>query len=433
MRLLGARPVARALAAAGTSLALHLAALLALRWVSALPDVGFELELPAEVELGIVDEPAQAPPAAAPVEPPPEPPPQTPLAASAAQADPAAPAEPKPPKPAKRKPKKPADGGVPPEPDALPMGEDGEPAPLLAAYAPKGALLSLRVDMDRVRDSSLAQDARELLQAIPDFQRLLDGSGVDPLDDLSRLFIASPNLQRESVVLAGKYVGDEDVPRRAAEALASARGKTVKWRTRGGIPTAAWENDDVTPRVLALLGPALFAITRPDDLPRILGVARALAARDARERPDGGSPADPADALLAMQEHEVVVLSVDNAKTFARGNAEHVPERLQISILLTEGERVEVRSRATFPSAAEAQDALTFWADAQRRFARHPLLALSGMSAPLRETNLAAQDATLTATTQLSVDQAQRILRFARDALAVRASQRPVAPPAPGQ
>lgn len=419
--------------AAGSSLSLHLVALLALRWVGALPDVGIELELPSQVELGIVDDlrgsaasQRDAVPTAAP----------EPIVAARSDApQPSAQGstvvEPKPAasKPKKKPKRKPAvDGGVGDDPGAAQVA--GESSPLLAAYAPKGAALSLRVDMDAIRSSPLTEDARALLQAIPDFQRLLDGSGVDPMDDLSRLFIASPDLRRESLVLAGKYLGGEDVPRRAVAELARARGKTATWRTRGGISTAAWENDDVTPRVLALLAPTLFAITRPDDLPRIVGIARALAARRAPRTSDAGMTGDPTEALLAMQDREVIAFAVENAKTFVRGRSDHVPERIEISIRFAADDRLEIQSRGIFLTAAEAKRANEFWDDVRQRFARHPLVALSGMSGALRELTLTVQDEELTAATSLSLDQTQRVLRLVRDALATgpgTRTQRPTA------
>jgi hypothetical protein len=403
------------------SLALHGAVLLALRWIGTLPDVGFELELPSQVELGVMDGaslPAAALPPPSDVAPPPPGPPTPAVTPSEPGPTPKPPTPPKPKPKKKPKPVESADAGTTQTQDAGATGSDKPATPLLAAYAPKGAQLALRVDLDRVRDSPLADDTRSLLQAIPDFQMILDGSGVDPLADLSRLFLASPNLQRESLVMAGKYVGDEDVPRRAADKLAASRGKTVKWRKQGGIAVAPWENVDTTPRVLALLAPSLFAITRSEDLPRILGVARALAARAAKEKREHATPEeiDPAQALLAMGDNEVVAFSVENAKSFARGKTEHVPDRVEISIRLLD-QQIEVHTLGVFADSAEAGSALDFWTETQRRYARHPLVALVGMAVPLRETTLATNGERLEAVTHFSLEDAKRILQFVRDAI----------------
>ncbi len=409
----------------GASLCLHLLVVVAVRWAGALPDVGFEIELPSQIEFGVADganvpSGASDPKTGAPST-------GAPPAATAAITQPGPKPVPPKPKPKKTPKKTPAvpDAGVSESGDGGANSKHAQP-PALAAYAPQGAQLALRVNLDRVRTSGLATDAESLLQAIPDFRMILDGSGVDPLNDLSRLFLASPNLQRESLVMAGRYIGDEDVPRRAVARLAEARGTTASWRKKGGIAIAPWENADATPRILALLGPSLFAITRVDDLPRILGVAKALAARN--QKP-GAQPPDATDALLAMDTDEVVAFSVENAKSFVRGDHAHVPERLEISIRFATEETVEVRSKGVFDNSEEAQRALEFWSDTQKRFASHPLVALIGMSEPVRETTLIVTGTELTANTRFTLDQARRLLGFAHDALATH----PPASPPPGQ
>ena len=143
--------------------------------------------------------------------------------------------------------------------------------------------------MGRVRESELAPEVRSLFGAIVDFRHDLEGSGLDPLNDLERLYIATPDLRRENLVIAGQYVGDSQLPERAVESLAAARGQTASFRREGSIRVAPWHNLDETPRVLALIAPQQFAITRSEDLPRVLQVARALSARRARE----GARRDP--------------------------------------------------------------------------------------------------------------------------------------------
>jgi hypothetical protein len=418
-----------------TSLLAHGVVYTALRWAGTLPDVGIEITFPAELEFGVA-EGAALPSGALGVDAPTDAP-SAPTAAPEPSSKPDEVSAPEPlpkPKPKPKKPKpKAADAGVDdtlthPTDGGTPSGAEGSRDPQLAAYAPPGAQLALRLDMDRVRSSPLAPDAARLLAAIPDVGMILDGSGVDPIHDLSRLFIASPNLKRASFVLAGRYVGGDDVPQRAAEQLASAQGKTVKWSRRGGIRVAPWENRDETPRVLALLAPSLFAITRPDDLPRIVSVARALAKRDARKPNDTEDP-DAANALLAMEDHEVVAFSVENAKSFARGNAEQVPERLSISVLLDEAQAIRVVSIGVYEDDSSAAAAHAFWEKARAQFARHPLVALVGMSAPLRDMTIAVDGPRLVARTTLSLEQAQKILAFATDMLTPRPARPADAPP----
>src|ERR1700759_464928 len=233
--------------ALGLSLLAHGAGLIWIRALGTLPSLELEFVKPNEVAFGVTEAPQPEPPAAEPAQP---------LASDAKPqpAQPEASAAPLPKKPTPR----------PPPPAPSVAAESGA----VGHFAPEGAQLALRMDLERVHESPLADDVTGLLQDIPDVRALLDGSGVDPVHDLTRLFLASPDLRREHVVMAGRYRGDESVPRAAVESLARASGHPAEWRKVKGIRVAPWLNRDDTPRVVALIGPRLFAITREQELPR---------------------------------------------------------------------------------------------------------------------------------------------------------------------
>jgi outer membrane biosynthesis protein TonB len=117
------------------SLLLHGAVVALLLWVPPLPALDFELELPVEVEFGVAQPAAPEPPAETTAITP-ESPADVPSESEAPGAKPPelgdTPVEPEP-KPPR------------PKPPAVPAG------PLLAAYAPKGTQLNLRVDLELVR------------------------------------------------------------------------------------------------------------------------------------------------------------------------------------------------------------------------------------------------------------------------------------------
>jgi hypothetical protein len=398
------------------SLALHLATYAWMRWAWSLPDTGFELTLPSTIELGIVEGTKMEMPAAAP-------PPAPPTAAT----EPAAPEPPSPPRAAAKAPQPKGDeeANPPPKPTKHPgpsqavresVAKNG-----LAALSPPGAQLALRIDLDGIRDSPLAPDVSDLLGGIPDVHALLDGSEIDLVRDVSRLFLASPNLQRSRVVMAGRYRGDDALPRTAAENLARARGKELHWQTTpGSIPVVNWENDDSTERVLALFGPKLFSITRADDLPRVLSIAQALAQR---RRPAKGESA--AEALLAMDAGQLVTFTAENAKLFARGATENVPDRLVIAAYAPEGRTIRVTGEAAFANEAQAERANEFWDSMRQRYLRSPLLAMLGVSGILERSTLARKGASLELESKLQLDEVRLILRFVRDSLANR--RRPAA------
>jgi hypothetical protein len=387
---------------------LHAGVLVLLNFRATLPALDFELVRPDPIELGIVEEDTGSPgPEAAD---PPEPP--LPTAPSPELLAPAAPAHnpAQPPPAAKREPAAAAE----------------PPGPLLASYAPAGAQLALRLHLGKLRESELAPDVKAFLEAVPDWRAILEGSELDPITDLERLYLASPDLRRSRLVIAGQYRGSEAVPRLAVSRLAAARGQPANWRKRSGVEIASWNNADATPRVLALIGPRQFVITRTDDLPRVLQVARALAlarrrATSAGRHPSSATGADragAADALLGLEEGETLAVSVDQAPRFVRGNAQHVPEHLEAAVDEGEGRRYRIRVAGDFKDEASATSARAYWEQLRARYAYHPLVALMGIRPALAELSITRKGTRLSATTSVTTAQARLVLGLIRGAIA---------------
>lgn len=403
------------------SLLMHALVFLVLRWAGTMPALDFQVELPSEVEFGVTEAAAVEEPLAVPVAAPSSPVTAPPAAAIAAE-------------PEKRKPRPPTtDAGTPDasaaeEPVVADAGASGDgDRPLLAAYAPEGAQIALRVHIGRVRASELAPDVRSLLEAVADWRLILEGSGLDPLQDLERLYIASPDLRRAHLVIAGEYVGGEEVARRAVDAMAAARGQAVNWRRYGAIRVARWHNLDDTARVLALIAPRQFAITRSEDLPRVLQVARALAQRKASDKVRPQVDVDAADALLALDKDETLALSVEGARLFARGNVRGVPERLEASVRSLEGGAAfDVTVTGYFENVQAAEQAHGYWERVRERYAGHPLVALIGLRAPLADATVSVNESSVEARTRVTLEQARVVLGFIRNAVAP-----PPAPQAP--
>jgi hypothetical protein len=410
------------------SLALHLV----VGWVGSVvleaPSLGIEFELPMDVELGLSEEVAAVAPPPAPEPPAPPPPAPTPgdkpskRRAEDAGAEPEADAG-----VADAGPERPPDdGGV--ADAAAGLIADGNATP--GSRLPPGAQIAVRVDMARLRASPVSSDVRGLLAAIPDWQALLDGSGIEPVDQLDRLLIATPNLQRSKVVIAGRYVGEPTLVDDAVRRMAEARGAQARWRKGpGGVRVAPWANADETPRVLAVVGPTHFTISREEDLDRVLAIAAARASEEA----DGGPPTvHPADALLSMEEGEGLSLEVDGVANFVRKARRGVPTKLRLSAVEVPGPRVELRGRLAFDDAEKAADALRFWSAVRDSYARNGLVVLLGLSEPLRSGTLELVDSELRIKAQLSVEQTRLILGYVRELLTPPAPPPPLAPSTPG-
>jgi hypothetical protein len=303
--------------------------------------------------------------------------------------------------------------------------------PGLAAYAPPGAQLALRLDLVRMRQSALAPDIRALLAAVPDWQALLDGSGIEPLDDLERLLIASPNLQRAQLVMSGRYVGDVARVREAVARMATARGVPARWRRERGTEVAPWPDADETERVIALVGPQSFTITRSEDLPRVIAVARERRREAERIARETGAPVpDEAAALLSMVEGEVVSLEVEGARAFVRGATDAIPLRARGAATELDGGFVAIRAEGSFEDDARAEAARVFWDRMRASYARNPFVALVGLSSALERATLRAEGATIFFETQLEPRQVAFALRYLRGMFE---RPRPGArPPSPG-
>jgi|GEM_PF-876927 len=295
----------------------------------------------------------------------------------------------------------------------------GAGGPGLAAYAPPGAQLALRIDLVRLRQSPLAPEVRSLLAAVPDWHAILDGSGIEPLDDLERLLIASPNLQRSRLVMSGRYVGDETKVREAVARMAAARGETPRWRRERGFDVARWPNIDETERVIALVGPHAFTITRNEDLPRVIAVARERRREAERLAQAAGTPVpDDADALLSMAEGEVLSIEVEGARAFVRGGpTESIPTRLRAAARELAAGRVEVVADGHFESADQATAARAFWDGMRASYARNALVALVGLGSALDHATIEVEGDTVHFRTELTPRQIALVLRYARGML----------------
>lgn len=403
------------------SAALHVLTGVVIGGAVSLPELDVELQIPVDVELGMTEEIAAAPEPAPLSEGAPEPvesgrarPRGERLDAGAPEAGASDGGE------DRGDANAPADGATPDAAPGLPV--DAGPA---GTRLPPGAQIAVRVDMTRIRASPIAEDVRALLSAIPDWQALLEGSGIDPVTQLDRLLIATPNLQREKLVVAGRYVGGREVVLEAVQKLAAAQGGEAHWRTRRGIRVAPWLNPDATARVIALVGPAHFTISRPEDLDRLLAIAAARAARGQKATTPSSAPAD---ALLSMEEQEALSLEIDGVGQFVRRGRVGIPERLRLSAVQTQPTRLALRGRLVYADEAAASAALAFWSEKRDAYARNALVGLLGLASVLRESSLTRDGEELSVEAALSVEQTRLILSYVRGLL----GPRPAAPaPAP--
>lgn len=275
---------------------------------------------------------------------------------------------------------------------------------------PPGAQLALRIDMKRVRESPLAPDVTRFLEGVPDWRLILSGSGIDPVDDLDRLLVASPNLERSKLVIAGRHRREPRFARASASRLAKSRGKGVRWTKRFGVTTARWHNLDRTSRTVALLGPQHFSITRGQDLRRVLAMAKARELRDPEN--EGLVAARGPEALLSMGPEEALSLEVEGVHRFVLGSVRHVPTRLRVAVRETGADEATVNVLATYASGADATAAADYWRKVADFYAGQLWLTLAGFGRTIRGMELVAQGDRVRVSLTLNADQIRFILSY---------------------
>jgi len=269
--------------------------------------------------------------------------------------------------------------------------------------------------MKRVRESPLAPDVTAFLRGVPDWQLLLDGSGIDPVADLDRLLVATPNLQRAKLVLAGRHRRDAGFARTSVKLLARSRGRTVRWQRRHGVATARWHNRDQTPRTVALLSPHHFSITRPQDLARLLAMTKARELRDPKK--EGLVAARGPDALLSMGPEEAISLEVEGVHRFVIGSVKHVPVRLRLAVRETGPDEATVSALATYTSETDARNASVYWKKVATFYSQQLIMTLAGFGSTLRRVEFETEEERVQVSFKLNADQIRFILSYAEGRL----------------
>lgn len=246
-------------------------------------------------------------------------------------------------------------------PVVVPEGDSSRRIPLFAR-------LAVRIDVAAIQSSTLGPRVRQFLPRVPNWDLLLNGSGIEQLQDLERVLLASPNLRREDFVLVSRHAHpergrafiDEMVTR-----MHEARGRPVNWRRVEGVDVVDWPNIDRTARVLAVVGPRHFVICRQRDLARVLAIAQTRGERAAAEDADQDGEAvvnaprgTAADALLSMT-RRFVRRATDRHPDQPSAPISVVPTRISISVQDT-GEGVSMSGFFHYPDEETAGEGFTF-------------------------------------------------------------------------
>jgi hypothetical protein len=279
-----------------------------------------------------------------------------------------------------------------------------------------GATIALNVDLERVRNSALLLETQALLDIIPEWQALLAGSGLEPVRDFRRVFVAAPSLDRAALVVSAEHALPRARIGSAVDALAAERGSPAPFHSDSGIPIAAWRNRGPTERVIALPVQSQLLITRGSDLDKVLAVSRALGIA----RKTQGFESEELAArggLLAMQTDEAVALWVEGLRRYVRNGPGGIPDAARLSIFRVDQFHTDLALTGTYNSKAEAATALAAMDGLRAELSEHPRVIFLGLKSAVDSARIEQLGNMLRLKVRLTLHQTRYLLGFVRRVL----------------
>lgn len=280
-------------------------------------------------------------------------------------------------------------------------------------FAPRGAQIGLQIDTDRIRRSSLVLETEALMRIVPAWRELLRGSGLNSFDDLSQVFVATPDLDRASIVLAGHLRAGERAVRDAVARLAQKSRHTAAFTPRHGLAVAPWYGPADAERAVVLLGADRFAITHSTDVARVVEVLRAL---DARAAVAPGAASSTAE----VSGEEALVLFVEDVRRFSTVAHPALPRSLRLAVTPIDEFYASLQVRARYASPADAVAGRGAIDQARVALLDHPKVTELGLRSALEEVAFATEGREVHATARITLHQTRYLLAFASHALRPR-------------
>jgi len=283
----------------------------------------------------------------------------------------------------------------------------------------RGAILALNVDVERVKNSALLLETGALFEIIPEWQALLAGSGLDPVRDFRRVFVAAPSADRAALVVSAQHALPRARIDSAVAALAAERGSPTAFQPQAGVSVAAWRNRGPTARVIALTAPDQLVITRDAELTRVLSVERALGAARKQQGFDAAE-VDARGGLLAMQPEEAVALWVEGVSRYVSSAALGVPDSVRLSIFRADQFHTELRVAGNYRSASAAAEALQAMESLRQELSDHPRVVFLGLKSAMDTARIEQAANSLRLSVRLTLHQTRYLLGFVSRALRPR-------------
>ncbi len=144
--------------------------------------------------------------------------------------------------------------------------------PDMEAYGPGNVIYSALVRVDRIRGTSFEEVTRRILENVPDYRIALHNTGVDPVNDIDSIFMASarPRYLQHTFLAVRHNLEDAEIRGRLENRFV----ENAPWYDYKGYTTRALVPDHSEyrdPRQIVLAQSGLAVIARPEWLPEITG------------------------------------------------------------------------------------------------------------------------------------------------------------------
>jgi hypothetical protein len=273
-------------------------------------------------------------------------------------------------------------------------------APL--SYVAEDDTIVLRIDMDRVRRSSLADELGAWLEGREPWGAVLSRAGIDPVQDFDRLLAVAPTSDPAASLVVARHRLSPDRIRQAVGAVA---GGQVAWRQVQGFEAARVPTGSGDARVVVLTAPNELVVTTPDLFDRVLRVAV-----DQRARRVAEEAVEPA---LAFDNGTIATVVALRLNGWAReAIPEPPPEALDVRLTedgQTQG-RVQVHATGTYADPAAAAAAGTTLTERRDLYAGHMLIAAAGLNDEIGESEIRTTGNELDVRTTFSEGDLERVI-----------------------
>lgn len=262
----------------------------------------------------------------------------------------------------------------------------------------------MRVDLVRVRESSISDDIASLVRSYPTWQELLGGSGIDPVRDFDRVLVSGArSVTGPATMLIRHHLTNERI-REAVLNVAVENERRPEWRTVDGFDVADWPAPTQTPRVVIIAAEHELVVTTPEGLEEAIAVAH-----DHRLRRSGDELVEPA---LTLDEGVIATVVAQELSERSMRRLRYPPDSFELTLadnLEEEGQMV-IRAHAVYPNAAGAEQARLYFARQRDFYAGQMLVRAVGLDRPLREATIETEEERLDVNASFTDEEAQRVL-----------------------